>query len=161
MLRSPPNTRRSQVAAYTSFIACGIGAAMFPSPSVETTAGSHFMLWLWVIFLVAGGLVSAFGRFLGRWAGEFVGLPLLAAAFAIYAVSLITTTITSGRLTGIPAGIALVAILFLVGGRWAEVNAIREEAVAEARALRGIQTPPAQDPLEPGRHRRLGDGDMP
>lgn len=153
MLRSPPLTRRGQVAAYLLFAGAGATAGIFSSPSVETTASNRALVALWVVFLVAGGLSSAGGRLMSRWAGEFVGLPLLGTAFLIYTVSILYTTVTSGRYTGFPAGLALAAIFALVATRWFEVNQIRLEAVKEARARSGPAA--AEDERAPdGRDRK-------
>lgn len=141
MLRSPPATRRGQSAAYLLFAGAGAGAALFPAPSVTETASSKLLVGMWVGFLILGGLASAVGRILGRWVGEFVGIPLLAFAFLIYACSIIYTTIMSGRLTGITAGLALGALFCLVAARWFEVNMIRQEAVNTGRVERGVPMP--------------------
>lgn len=151
MLRSPPGTRRGQTAAYLCFAIAGITAAVFPSPSIQTTAGSRILVGIWVVFLTAGGLVSAVGRLAGRWPGEFVGIPLLAAAFLVYTVAIIYATVLSGRLTGLTAGIALAAIFWLVAARWFEVNQIRIEAVKASREDRGIHL--LEEIPDGGRHR--------
>lgn len=128
MLRSPPSTRRSQIGAYITFAVSGIAAAMFPSPSI-TDASGKIMAGIWIIFMIVGGISCATGRLMGRWAGEYIGIPLLAGAFAVYVIALAWSTIATGRLTGITAAAALAAIVCLVGARWFEVNEIRAEAV--------------------------------
>jgi hypothetical protein len=147
MLRSPPGTRRGQTAAYLCFAGAGITAAVFPSPSIQSTAGSRILVGIWIVFLTAGGLLSAAGRMAGRWPGEFVGIPLLAAAFLVYTVAIVYATVLSGRLTGLTAGTALAAIFWLVAARWFEVNQIRGEAVRHAKEERddpGGYTPDGQ-----------------
>lgn len=136
MLRSPPSTRHSQVAAYVAFTGAGLAAALFPSPSVQESSGRILAL-VWVVFLIAGGAFSAVGRMMGRWIGEYVGIPLLAGAFAVYVIALAWSTIATGRLTGITAAAALAAILFLVAARWFEVNQIRVEAIRGGKRARG------------------------
>ena len=168
MLRSPPETRRLHTAAYLAFTTAGATAVAFPSPSIESTAGSRLLVVCWVVFLIAGGLLSAGGRLLGRWPGEFAGIPLLAFAFLIYAVATIYSTIVSGRYTGITAGVALGAILFLVSARWFEVNQIRREAlnraVTESRVARGVPANTATEPaalIRSHRERAEDDGGEP
>ena len=147
MLRSPPSTRRWQTVAYLCFIVAGVTAVLFTAPSVRTTSSPPLVI-MWVTFLVAGGGLSAAGRILGRWAGEFVGIPLLAAAFVIYAAAILYTTIASGLYTGFPAASALAALFAIVAARWAEVNQIRVEAVKDACAERA----------DPGHRRDKGCG---
>lgn len=139
MLRPPPAARRAQTVAYLLFAGAGATAAVWPSPSVKSTTGSHALLAVWVVFLLAGGVTSGVGRSAGRWVGEFVGIPLLGAAFAIYSVSAVYFTISTGQYTGITAGLALGAIFWLLAARWSEVNLIRLEAVKRSRAERHVQ----------------------
>lgn len=133
MLRSPRGTSRAQTLAYLFFVVAGCTSVVVPSPSVQSTAGNHALLWLWSTFLVVGGLCAALGRGFARWAGEYVGLPLLGAACMVYALSLIVATITSGRMTAITAGVVLTAIFLLTVGRWLEVNEIRKDALIDGR----------------------------
>lgn len=37
------------------------------------------------VFIAVGGLTSFLGAVTGRWVGEFVGLPLLASSFVVFA----------------------------------------------------------------------------
>ncbi len=145
MLRSPPATRHSQAAAWSVFAFTGVAAFVWQSPSVEKTSGSTLLTTIWVVFLLGGGTCSALGRILGRWVGEYVGLPLLAGAFAVYAVALLYSTIVTTRLTGITAASALVAIFLLVIARWFEVNEIRIESVRSGEHDRQQQDSEQQD----------------
>lgn len=138
MMRSPPMTRHSQTTAYLMFASAGVAAVIFPSPSVEESAG-HFLTAIWVSFLFLGGTISAAGRICGRWAGELVGLPLLAGALAVYALALAYNTISTSRLTAITAAFALGGIFFLVMARWVEVNEIRAESVKGGQVDRDDQ----------------------
>lgn len=155
MLQSPRGTSRAQTLAYVMFFIAGCTSVAIPSPSVQHTAGSYTLLWLWSVFLVVGGLCAAAGRGLNQWVGEYIGLPLLGAACMVYALSLIVSTIASGRLTGITAGVVLTAIFLLTIGRWLEVNEIRKDAVTEAQIRHGCR--PA-DTTNDDRHRRQDGG---
>lgn len=136
MLRSPPSSRWFLAVAYLMFTCAGVAATVWPAPSVERTAGAGVSLVVWTVFLIAGGLSAVLGRLFGRWLGEFLGLPLLAAAFLVYAVSALYQVFAEQRPSSATAGLALGAITLLVGARWSEVNSIRLEAVRTATTAR-------------------------
>jgi len=141
VLRSPPATRAWQAIAYLLFAAAGAAAFIWPIPVVRATAGSATIAGIWVCFLVIGGLTAATGRALGQWPGEYVGLPPIAAATAIYGLSILTATTAVGfcrsPYASVPFGLALVAMTALVVGRWVEVNRTRQEALRQAKQARG------------------------
>ena len=58
------------------------GALLLISPvfMADATKGAVAMS----IFILAGGTLSSLGSATGRWVGEFLGLPLLATAFAVF-----------------------------------------------------------------------------
>lgn len=127
----PAQPRRwSRVAGYTMMTAAGVGAALVPTPSVEQVTGR--LVYLWAAFLVGGGALSAGGAFTDRWIGEHVGLPLLAAAFAVYAIVLASLLSPAGLVASLTLG----AFSLLLCGRWRDVVAIRREASREAEPPR-------------------------
>lgn len=123
----PSQPRRwSRFAGYIMMAAAGVGAAAVPTPSVEDATGP--LVYLWAAFLAVGGLLSAYGAATDRWIGEHVGLPLLWAAFGVYAVILASVLVPRS----IVASLALGAFGLLLYGRWRDVAAVRREATRQA-----------------------------
>lgn len=84
-------------------------------------------------FLAAGGLASAFGAYLRRWAGEFVGIPLAVAGLVSLGLAsidlhLVTTPVIAAANVALLWGFAL-----LLAGRWRAVLAIYRLAVMISR----------------------------
>lgn len=72
-------------------------------------------------FLAFGGLLSALGSATGRWAGEYVGLPLLSSAMFSFAI---LTWRDNGWPMGGPSIMLLVAYGVFMFARWWDVRAI-------------------------------------
>ncbi|WP_319460097.1 hypothetical protein [Micromonospora sp. RTP1Z1] len=126
----PSQPRRwSRLAGYAMMTAAGVGAAAVPTPSVVDATGP--LVYLWAGFLVLGGLLSAYGAATDRWIGEHVGLPLLWAAFGVYAVILASLLAPAS----VVASLALAAFGLLLYGRWRDVAAVRREATRQAHNL--------------------------
>lgn len=88
-----------------------------------------FLYMGWAAFLIVGGFVAAAGQLFGRWLGELVGLPALAAAFVFIAVVLFI--LAEGRFTGGAAiGGLLIALTGLLLRRWLEVQRDSKDDVA-------------------------------
>nr|MDT0660873.1 hypothetical protein [Micromonospora sp. DSM 115978] len=119
--------RWSRVAGFVLFGAAGAGAALWPTPSVRDATGS--LVYVWATWLIGGGLLAAIGSATDRWIGEYLGLPLLAAAFAVYAVVLAST----GRPGGLTAAAVLGAVACIVWARWRDIDLIRREATRLAQ----------------------------
>jgi hypothetical protein len=114
--------------------AAGAAAWLWPTPSLaEATAGAQVLLLIWEVFLIVGGISSAVGAFTDRWLGEYVGLPLLASTFGVYAAAAAAAGITAGRPTSTAGALALAAIAVVIVGRWLEVGLVRREALDAAR----------------------------
>ncbi|MFI7072040.1 hypothetical protein [Micromonospora sediminicola] len=126
MTRSPQPRRWSRFAGYAMMAAAGVGAALVPTPSVQEATGP--LVYLWAGFLTVGGLLSAYGAATDRWIGEHIGLPLLWAAFGVYALILASLLAPAS----VVASLALAAFALLLFGRWRDVVAIRREATREA-----------------------------
>lgn len=129
MLTTPP-PRPARLIAYSLFGLAGLAAVLWPAPSVQAASG--WLVYVWAAWLMVGGLVSAAGTVTDRWIGEYAGLPLLFASFAVYAL----VVATSGKLSSIAGACALAAIAFKLVARWQDVSAVRREATALARAKR-------------------------
>ncbi|MEU0081355.1 hypothetical protein ABZY58_25935 [Micromonospora tulbaghiae] len=123
----PSQPRRwSRFAGYAMMAAAGVGAAMVPTPSVVDATGP--LVYLWAGFLAVGGLLSAYGAATDRWIGEHIGLPLLWAAFGVYALILASLLAPAS----VVASMAIGAFGLLLFGRWRDVAAVRREATRAA-----------------------------
>jgi hypothetical protein len=71
---------------YLAFSGGGLAALFFPSNAVAANVPS-WMVYVWASFFIAGGLICSVGMIVRRWAGELVGLPLLASAATLYGVA--------------------------------------------------------------------------
>lgn len=127
---TPPPPRPARLVAYSLFGAAGLAAVLWPAPSVQAASG--WLVYVWAAWLVTGGALCAVGTATDRWLGEYAGLPLLAAAFAVYTL----VVATSGRLSSIAGACALAAIASKLVARWQDVSAVRREATALAKAKR-------------------------
>jgi hypothetical protein len=118
-------------AGYLAMAAAGFCAWRWPSPSLaHATGGEALLIVVWDIFLVVGGLTAGLGAAVDRWLGEYVGLPLLAAVFAVYGLSSLASAKDSSR-----AGAAiLIAVALLLLARWADVGDVRRVAAQSAKA---------------------------
>ncbi|WP_431728251.1 hypothetical protein [Verrucosispora sp. TAA-831] len=119
--------RWSRVAGYAMMAAAGIGAALYPTPSVQEATGP--LVYLWAGFLVLGGVLAAAGAITDRWIGEHLGLPLLCAAHGVYAVVLASALAPAS----VVASLALGGFALLLAGRWRDVSVVRVEATRRAR----------------------------
>ncbi len=107
---------------YLMMSAAGVCAGVWPSPSVTSAAeSSRVLLYTWDLVLLVGGITAAWGVASERWIGEYIGLPLLFAVFAVYGVASYAT----GRPTAAAAGSAFIAVALLLVGRWGDVAAVR------------------------------------
>lgn len=96
-----------------------------------TSGGVYVMLSAW---MGLGGTICALGAALDRWAGEFIGLPLLATAMAAFGFVVIRDA--HWTILGI-ANMALLeglGLLFLA--RWRDVAAVYRSAAKAAKPLR-------------------------
>ncbi|MEV6693359.1 hypothetical protein AB0M35_18005 [Micromonospora sp. NPDC051196] len=126
MTVGPQPRRWSRVAGYTMMASAGIGAAAYPTPSVQAATGP--LVYLWATFLAVGGALAAFGAATDRWIGELLGLPLLSASFGAYAVVLASTV----SMASVVAALALGGFGLLLWGRWRDVAVVRLEATRQA-----------------------------
>jgi len=74
--------RVARTVAYFLIGLAGLLLILSPILTDVYTWVAEVMAW----FLLVGGLLSFIGSALKRWWGEFMGLPLLAASFAVFAV---------------------------------------------------------------------------
>lgn len=116
-----------RIVGYGLFTAAGAATLLWPAPNVSAATG--WLAYVWAGFLAAGGMLSAGGAITDRWIGESVGLPLLIAAFAVYAVIIAA----SGRLTSIAGALVLAGIGAALAARWQDIAGVRREAIRAAR----------------------------
>jgi hypothetical protein len=120
-------------AGYAAMATAGVCAWWWPSPSLATaTGGAALLIAVWNVFLIVGGLTAGVGAAVDRWFGEYVGLPLLAAVFAVYGLS----SLASGRETARAVSAILLAVALLLIARWFDVGDVRRAAVKGAAARR-------------------------
>lgn len=128
-LTTPP-PRPARLVAYALFGLAGLAAVLWPAPSVQSASG--WLVYVWAAWLLVGGLTSALGTITDRWIGEYAGLPLLVAAFGVYTVVIGA----SGRLSSLAGAFVLGGIAAKLAARWQDVQAVRKEATALAKAKR-------------------------
>jgi hypothetical protein len=101
----------------------GAAAVVFSPPSMLDVIGERGAR-AWGLYMLAGGLVCLVGVLMrrgarGDWLGEFVGIPLVVVAVAVYGVVAAETLDgTPGRLAGIGL-LGMLASLLIV--RWLRV----------------------------------------
>lgn len=130
MIPAKPPPRPARLIAYTLFGLAGLAAVLWPAPSVRAASG--WLVYVWAAWLLVGGLTSAVGTVTDRWIGEYAGLPLLVAAFGVYAL----VVGASGRLPSVAGALVLGGLAAKLAARWQDVHCVRREATALARAKR-------------------------
>lgn len=118
--RKDPWVKATRTLAYALMGLSGV--LLLLSPVLRTDLGE--VGYTMAIFLTVGGWVSAFGCAFERWVGEYVGIPLLSASFAVFGI--ITT---AGNIQSAPfIAFANLCLLFAVGlallARWREARAV-------------------------------------
>lgn len=115
--------QKGLIPVYSFAVAAGIAATVTAPPSMLEVIGSGWAR-LWALYLLAGGIVCLVGVLMrrgarGDWLGEFVGLPLIGTAVAVYgAVAMSTLNSAAGR----GAGVCLLGMLAsLLAVRWLRV----------------------------------------
>lgn len=103
---------------YAGIALCGL-AVVFVMPTLPMWYGA--MSW----FLVVGGGLSLLGSATGRWAGEFMGLPLLISAMVTFAI---LTYRDSGWTNGSGSIFLLVAYAAFMASRWWDVRTVGKAA---------------------------------
>lgn len=115
--------RPARFLGYVLIAVSGLGAILWPPPSISTAATGP-LVYAWIAFLVIGGGACAVGAGLDMWLGEYIGLWFLMTAFAVFGISALAT----GRLVSVAGGTCLLAVTFWLLARWQEVAVLRREA---------------------------------
>lgn len=113
------------------------GVLLWFSPILLAVLGTLAIIMS--VFLAGGGMLAFYGSVTDRWIGEFIGLPLLVAAFIVFGLiqfffTLPETPYIASANLGLMLGVASI-----LASRWREVKAVFRvaEANATARARRG------------------------
>lgn len=123
--------QRGLVGVYALCVVGGLSAVFWQPPAMVDQLSWGWVVRLWAVFLLLGGLICLGGTMIprgaeGDWFGEFAGLPLLAAAIATYGiVGLTSISSVPGRICG---ACLLLAFALLAGVRWLRV---RNDALVE------------------------------
>jgi hypothetical protein len=127
----PSRPRRAfRFLGYALVAFCGVAAILWPPQSVSHAATSP-LVYVWITFLIVGGLVCAAGAAWDAWLGEYIGLWPLITAFAVFAVSALATGLVAAS-----GGACLLAIACWLVARWQEVAVLRREATRQQQAGR-------------------------
>jgi hypothetical protein len=129
--RTSRAARASWSVAYLFFLLAGIVAFYSPSQIISRTL-IEILVYVWAVFLTAGGGLCFGGKIRNNWAGEIIGLPLLSAANYIFGILLLTNGTTSAAIAigGIFNGIATAFV-----GRWIELRHL-------AKSNQGVNSEP-------------------
>jgi uncharacterized membrane protein YdjX (TVP38/TMEM64 family) len=123
--------RTARFLGYVLIAVCGVAAILWP-PATVSTAAAGFLFYIWVLFLVAGGAISALGAGLDVWLGEYIGLWPVITASTIFGLSALAT----GRWQAVAGGCFLLAVTCWLFARWQEVAVLRREADRDVRSDR-------------------------
>lgn len=132
---SPRPARPFLVVAYLLLAAAGMAALWWPSPSVRMAGRG--LADLWSTFLLVGGLLSACGAGRRQWLGEYIGLPLLIAVWAVYGLTSGYAAFISDQRSSRAGALALLGVAALLGYRWEYVAVYRKAARETAGRPRG------------------------
>jgi len=130
--------QRVLVPVYAFCIASGVAAWIWQPPAFEHAVSNDWLIRVWSVFMVTGSLACFVGTLIprgaeGDWFGEFIGLPLVGCAVAMFAaVALKVTPDQRGYIAGICLALAM---SFLVWARWLRVR-------DDARKQRGRKPEP-------------------
>jgi hypothetical protein len=102
--------------------AAGGVAFAIPVSSIKSSTG--WLVYMWALFLLVGGLLCGYGAVTDRWIGELAGLPLISSAWGVYFVVLALSRTVSGA----AAALAFGAVALILLARWQDVSKVRREA---------------------------------
>jgi hypothetical protein len=100
----------------------GAGVLLMFSPALRHDLGP--VGFLMAIFLAVGGFVSGAGALTERWVGEYVGIPLLSASFAVFGIISTVAAIESAPLIATANLSLLLAVSAGLLARWREARAV-------------------------------------
>jgi hypothetical protein len=107
-----------------------VGVVMFVSPSGVVQGQMGDFIVVWALMLGIGGALTTAGMVTKLWAGEALGLPLLAFGSAMWGVAYLREVpLTSGRFA---VGAVLIGVGSLFFAKWLEVNKLGSDATKVA-----------------------------
>jgi len=94
-----------------------------------------FPFWYTIMgyWCLVGGAFSCLGKVTGRWAGEFIGLPLVGSAMIAFALMTYRDAWDAEQWIAVPSIALLAAYGSILLGRWADVAAIGRAARERGR----------------------------
>lgn len=107
-------------AMYLFFSVAGVLAMIWPA-QVILTVFQIGLVYTWAGFLLIGGASSLFGTLKKTWAGELVGLPLLAVSNLIFGIALMSFGQTSASWA---IGWVFVGVSCGLGARWLDLRSL-------------------------------------
>lgn len=111
--------RFARTVSYLSITASGMLLLFSSLEGVYGILGDAMML-----FLVLGGFSAALGSITYRWAGEFLGIPLLSPAFTVLGVLIWDQSFDSAPVVATANLFLLISFSLLLLGRWRVVLAV-------------------------------------
>lgn len=115
MLDSHRRRRPLRVLAY-SLLAAGAGV-LLADPTRSLQGQGIAIRWVWSGFLLAGTLLAIYGSIRDRHLGEFIGLPLLITALAVFVV-LLSAAHTTGS---IAFAFIIASLVVVMTSRWLDL----------------------------------------
>lgn len=117
-----PRRRVARVLAYSLWVIAGILLTASPS---EIIAGntSGYIVYVWAIFMMVGGIFSFIGAATDRWIGEYTGLPLVISTLWLYG-GILTVASFTGEFSYVRLAIGLLFVSFGLKalGRWQDIR---------------------------------------
>lgn len=108
---------------YVALILAGVLTLFVPFEAIEDQV-EPLVVKSWSLGLAISSISCAWGSLTDRWIGEYVGLPLLASVFGIWAFAILI----AGGLDNLPVTVFGLIILGFASGlvaRWRDVQAIK------------------------------------
>jgi uncharacterized membrane protein HdeD (DUF308 family) len=103
--------------AYLSVTLAGVFTMFFDSKAVDKVA-PEWTAYVWGIFMILGGVVSAVSLLRKSWAGELIGLPLQASAHGFYGTVVLLSYPFFGDGAFLFVGTLFLAFSLLTADRW-------------------------------------------
>lgn len=111
------------------------GGLLFLSPQLRELDST--VIYVMSGFLAGGGIACLYGAIRQEWVGEFVGLPLLIAAFLVFALVQTGSTAQRAPFMALANLSLMLSITATLGGRWREVKAVYRVSVSQAGEAAG------------------------
>jgi hypothetical protein len=120
--------RMERAVGYACITVAGVFLTIAPSEIVGANV-SHWVELLWSISMIVSGACCFYGSFTDKWIGEYAGAPLLLSVVFLYSGAAIKSS-WGESLTIFAFGLFFAAYGWSLWGRWKDVRAIRNQAIA-------------------------------